>query len=120
MKENDFTPLADEFTRSLKIRNLAERTIMGVGWRLDKFFSYLETQGVTHIDTITKEVISETNGTWNRVTVWRADGRALYDASFGPGERIPAKNMRELHESKGPANGANGCQKLKWRGEEAL
>jgi len=44
----------------------------------------------------TKEVISEINGTWNRVTVWRVDGTALYDASFGPGERIPAKNMRDL------------------------
>lgn len=30
------------------------------------------------------------------MTVWRADGKALYDASFGPGERIPAKNMRDL------------------------
>jgi len=43
-----------------------------------------------------KEVISEINGTWNRVTVWRADGKALYDASFGPGERISAKNMRDV------------------------
>ncbi|NOX55224.1 MAG: hypothetical protein GXP27_12465, partial [Planctomycetes bacterium] len=44
----------------------------------------------------TKEVISEINGTWNRITVWRADGKALYDASFGPGRRIPARNMRDL------------------------
>ncbi|MFC1712383.1 hypothetical protein ACFL6S_01875 [Candidatus Poribacteria bacterium] len=43
-----------------------------------------------------KEVISEINGTWNRVTVWQADGKALYDASFGPGDRIPARNMRDL------------------------
>ena len=43
-----------------------------------------------------KEVISEINGTWNRVTVWSAGGRALYDASFGPGERTPARNMRDL------------------------
>jgi len=43
-----------------------------------------------------REVVSEINGTWNRVTVWRADGKALYDASFGPGERIPAKNMRDM------------------------
>ncbi|MBN1419965.1 MAG: VCBS repeat-containing protein, partial [Planctomycetes bacterium] len=43
-----------------------------------------------------KEVVSEINGTWNRVTVWSADGRALHDASFGPGERIPAVNMRDL------------------------
>jgi len=43
-----------------------------------------------------KEVISEINGTWNRVTVWQTNGKALYDASFGPGERIPAKNLRDL------------------------
>jgi hypothetical protein len=43
-----------------------------------------------------KEVISEINGTWNRVTVWQANGKALYDASFGPGERIPARNMRDM------------------------
>jgi len=43
-----------------------------------------------------KEVISEINGTWNRVTVWSGDGKALHDASFGPGERIPVKNMRDL------------------------
>lgn len=43
-----------------------------------------------------REVISETNGTWNRVTVWSATGQPLFDASFGPGERIPAKNMRDL------------------------
>ena len=43
-----------------------------------------------------KEVISEINGTWNRVTVWQANGKALYDASFGPGERIPAKNMCDV------------------------
>ncbi len=43
-----------------------------------------------------KEVVSEINGTWNRVTVWDAKGRALYDASFGPGDKIPARNMRDL------------------------
>ena len=43
-----------------------------------------------------KEVVSEINGTWNRVTVWDERGKALYDASFGPGRRIMAKNMRDL------------------------
>jgi outer membrane protein assembly factor BamB len=43
-----------------------------------------------------KEVISDINGTWNRVTVWQADGKALYDANFGPGAGIPAKNMRGM------------------------
>ena len=43
-----------------------------------------------------REVVSEINGTWNRVTVWKEDGTALYDASFGPGAAIPTKNMRDL------------------------
>jgi outer membrane protein assembly factor BamB len=63
------------------------------GWssmnRHHLFYEDLDGDGV-------KEVVSETNGTWNRVTVWRADGQPLYDASFGPGERIPARNMRDL------------------------
>jgi hypothetical protein len=53
------------------------------------FYEDLDGDGV-------KEVISEVNGTWNRVTVWQADGKALYDASFGPGDRIPARNMRDI------------------------
>lgn len=44
----------------------------------------------------TREIVSETNGTWNRVTVWTAAGKALYCAHFGSGRRIPAKNMRDL------------------------
>jgi len=63
------------------------------GWssmnRHHLFYEDLDGDGI-------KEVISEINGAWNRVTVWRVDGTALYDASFGPGERIPAKNMRDL------------------------
>ena len=44
----------------------------------------------------TKEVMSEINGSWNRVTIWDANGGAKYDASFGPGKRIPAKTMRDI------------------------
>jgi len=44
----------------------------------------------------TKEVCSEINGTWNRVTVWTVAGKPLYDASFGPGDRIPARNLRDM------------------------
>ena len=43
-----------------------------------------------------EEVMSEINGFWNRVTVWSANGAAKYDASFGPGQRIPALNMRDI------------------------
>ena len=44
----------------------------------------------------TREVISEINGSWNRVTVWDASGSPLYDASFGPGHDAPTRNMRDL------------------------
>ncbi len=43
-----------------------------------------------------REVISEINGSWNRVTVWDRGGTALYDASFGPGNNAPTRNMRDL------------------------
>jgi hypothetical protein len=63
------------------------------GWssmnRHHLFYVDLDGDGV-------KEVMSEINGTWNRITVWRADGQPLYDASFGPGDRIPARNMRDV------------------------
>lgn len=47
-------------------------------------------------DDGTPEVMSEINGSWNRVTVWDTNGTAKYDASFGPGDRIPAKNIRDI------------------------
>ncbi len=67
------------------------------GWssmnRYHLFYEDLDGNG-------TKEVVSEINGTWNRVTVWTKEGKALHDASFGPGERIRLKscpkNMRDL------------------------
>jgi outer membrane protein assembly factor BamB len=43
-----------------------------------------------------KEIASEINGTWNRVTVWSAEGKPLYNAQFGPGLPIPTQNMRDL------------------------
>ena len=43
-----------------------------------------------------KEIVSAINGTWNRVTVWSGEGQALYNAQFGPGDAIPARNMRGL------------------------
>lgn len=44
----------------------------------------------------TREVISEINGTWNRLCVWSADGKPLHAANFGPGERIPARTMTDV------------------------
>jgi outer membrane protein assembly factor BamB len=44
-----------------------------------------------------KEVVSEINGFWNRVTVWTADGTPLYNAQFGPGQNTaPGANVRDL------------------------
>jgi len=44
----------------------------------------------------TREIVSEINGTWNRVTVWAEDGRPLFNAQFGPGRPIPARNITGL------------------------
>lgn len=43
-----------------------------------------------------KVVVSEVNGTWNRVTVWDEQGRPLYNAQFGPGLKAPARNIRGI------------------------
>ena len=53
------------------------------------FYEDLDGDGV-------REVASEINGSWNRVTVWTAEGKPLYDASFGPGDFTPARNMRDV------------------------
>jgi site-specific recombinase XerD len=58
MSQNDLIGLAKEYVRSLKIRNLAHGTITGRGWRLAKFLDYLDAQGITHMDGITKEVVT--------------------------------------------------------------
>lgn len=42
------------------------------------------------------EVISEINGTWNRITVWAADGTPKANLQLGPGDVIPARNVRDL------------------------
>lgn len=63
------------------------------GWRrLDRahiFYEDLDGDG-------TREVVSEVNGTWNRITVWDRTGKALYNAQFGPGTPGPRSNMRAL------------------------
>ncbi len=63
------------------------------GWssmnRHHLFYEDMNNDGV-------KEVISEINGTWNRMSIWNAEGKALYSVSFGPGGRISAKNMRDV------------------------
>ncbi|MGD9494777.1 MAG: FG-GAP repeat domain-containing protein [Armatimonadota bacterium] len=70
----------------------AGHTYVG-GWasmnRYHIFYEDLDGDG-------TREVISEKNGSWNRVTVWDQTGTPLYDASFGPGANSPTRNMRDL------------------------
>ena len=54
---------------------------------------------IFHVDVDgdgTKEVVSEINGSWNRITVWDEEGRALHNAQFGPGDAIPARNIRDV------------------------
>ena len=63
------------------------------GWssmnRHHLFYEDLDGDGV-------REVVSEINGTWNRVCVWSAEGKPQFAANFGPGPRIPALTMRDL------------------------
>jgi len=42
------------------------------------------------------EVVSEINGTWNRLTVWAADGTPKCNLQLGPGDAIPARHVRDL------------------------
>ena len=57
MNHGNLVELGEKYLQSLKVRNLAERTIKGKGWMLDKFFDYLAQRQVSHIDGITKEII---------------------------------------------------------------
>lgn len=57
MNENNFKKYIDEYAQSLKVRNMAKRTINGIVWRLDKFIMYLAKNRITHIDAINKETI---------------------------------------------------------------
>lgn len=57
MKENRFKPFVDEYAKSLKLRNLALRTINNTCWKLDKFTCWLIKNEITHIDGINKETL---------------------------------------------------------------
>ena len=43
-----------------------------------------------------KELLSETNGAWNRVSIWAADGTPKFDVSLGPGVRSTKRYVRDL------------------------
>ena len=57
MNQNDLNLLVKQFARSMKIRNLSERTIKAKLWMLGKFLEHLAARGITHIDGITKDIV---------------------------------------------------------------
>jgi integrase/recombinase XerD len=57
MKKDLFNPHINEFIKSLKIRNLAVRTIEQSFWKLEKFTAWLIQNNILTIDAITKEII---------------------------------------------------------------
>ncbi|BBO72182.1 tyrosine recombinase XerD [Desulfosarcina alkanivorans] len=59
MNETHFKSLSVAYLRSLKVRNLSERTIDHVDWMLAKFLAYLEGCGVTHVEQIASQTIRE-------------------------------------------------------------
>jgi len=59
MTATNLKALAADYIRSLKVRNLAERTITTAAWKLDKFFDYLAAQGVEHVDHITGRMVRD-------------------------------------------------------------
>jgi integrase/recombinase XerD len=59
MPENNLTPMAAEYLQALQVRNFAAGTVLGSRLKLEKFFIFLASRGVTHTDGITKEVIAD-------------------------------------------------------------
>jgi hypothetical protein len=63
------------------------------GWacmsRKHIFYEDLDGDGV-------REVVSEINGTWNRVTVWAPDGTPLHSVQLGPGPPIPTDSVQDF------------------------
>ena len=59
MDHNNLTSLAKEFERSLKVLNRSKRTIREIIRKLSRFFVYLQSFGITHIDGITREVVRD-------------------------------------------------------------
>jgi len=57
MNKCNLSVMATEFERSLKVLNRSKRTIKEIMRKSGKFFEYLATLGITHIDGITKDVV---------------------------------------------------------------
>jgi integrase/recombinase XerD len=59
MDQNNLTSLAKEFERSLKILNRSKRTVAEVIRKLNKFFDYLKSLEIPHVDGITRVVVRD-------------------------------------------------------------
>ncbi len=57
MKDDPFKPYIDQFRQSLKVRNLARRTIDQTCWKLAKFTVWLIQNHILAIDAITKDAV---------------------------------------------------------------
>jgi integrase/recombinase XerD len=59
MSANDLKSLSTAYLQSLAVRNLSQRTIKAVDWMLEKFFTYLESCGISAVDRITSQVVRD-------------------------------------------------------------
>ncbi|WP_320043082.1 site-specific integrase [uncultured Desulfobacter sp.] len=57
MKDDPFKSYIDQLRQSLKIRNLAQRTIEQTCWKLTRFTDWLIQNRILSIDAITKDII---------------------------------------------------------------
>ena len=57
MEGISLTSLIDEYIKSLKVRNLAKRSIKEQTWHLEKFAAFLEQNSTADINGITKETV---------------------------------------------------------------
>ena len=57
MNDSNLKALAAAYLRWLAVRNLSERTIGAVSWKLARFCDYLETCGIDQVDRITSQTV---------------------------------------------------------------
>lgn len=59
MVDSSLKTLAAAYIRWLKVRHLAERTIIAASWKLDRFLDYLESYGISQADRITSRTMHD-------------------------------------------------------------
>lgn len=57
MKDDPFKPYIDQLRQSLKVRNLAQKTIEQTCWKLGKFTAWLIRNDILAIDAVTKDIV---------------------------------------------------------------